>query len=181
MERAAAGFTLFDTAIGRCGVAWNERGVAFVQLPESNVEEARARLRRSSRGAPEAAPPPDVASAIAGMTALLGGAPIDLRDVRIDLSSAPAFHQRVYEVTRAIPPGRTRTYGEIAIELGDLSVSRAVGQALGQNPTPLIVPCHRVLAAAGKPGGFSARGGVALKRELLTIEGALPRIGVLDF
>jgi methylated-DNA-[protein]-cysteine S-methyltransferase len=115
------------------------------------------------------------------MTSLVAGEPIDLTGVQIDLSKAPSFHQRVYEITRAIPPGHTRTYGEIASELGDLSASRAVGQALGRNPVPLIVPCHRVLAAAGRSGGFSANGGVALKHELLAIEGALPREGTLDF
>jgi methylated-DNA-[protein]-cysteine S-methyltransferase len=181
MTMVATGFTLFDTAIGRCGVAWNEHGVSFVQLPERSDAETRARLARSCGGAPEAAPPPDVARAIAGMTSLVAGEPIDLTGVQIDLSKAPSFHQRVYEITRAIPPGHTRTYGEIASELGDLSASRAVGQALGRNPVPLIVPCHRVLAAAGRSGGFSANGGVALKHELLAIEGALPREGTLDF
>ena len=181
MASAAPAFALFDTAIGRCGVAWTERGISFVQLPEANDARTRARIARSCPGVSESAPPPGVARAIAGMTSLVAGARIDLTTVAIDLSSVPAFHRRVYEITRAIPPGRTRTYGEIATELGDLSASRAVGQALGRNPVPLIVPCHRVLAASGKSGGFSASGGVALKRELLAIEGALPREGALDF
>lgn len=178
---ATSGYTLFDTAIGRCGIAWNRHGVSLVQLPEESDVRTRARLERNSGGAPEAAPPPDIARAIAGMTSLVAGKPIDLTGIPIDLSNVPSFHRRVYDITRAIPPGRTRTYGEIAIELGDLSASRAVGQALGRNPVPLIVPCHRVLAAAGKSGGFSANGGVALKRELLAIEGALPREGALHF
>ena len=86
----------------------------------------------------------------------------------------PEFNARVYAIARNIPPGATMTYGEIAERLGDKSLSREVGQAMGENPSPIIMPCHRVLAAGGKTGGFSAPGGVVTKLRLLTIEGAQP-------
>lgn len=110
------------------------------------------------------------------MTALLSGEPIDLADVVLDMDGVPEFHQRVYGVTRRIPPGETRTYGEIATALGEPGAARAVGQALGRNPFPIVVPCHRVLAAGGKAGGFSAPGGTRTKMKILDIEGAsVPR------
>jgi methylated-DNA-[protein]-cysteine S-methyltransferase len=116
----------------------------------------------------------DVQRGIDGIVALLRGEQRDLNDVSIDAEDLPAFNRKVYDITRAIPPGATLTYGEIAERLGDKLLARDVGQALGQNPIPLIVPCHRVLAASGKTGGFSAPGGVASKLRLLTIEGAQP-------
>ena len=108
------------------------------------------------------------------MVALLNGERRDLNDVTIDTQALPAFNRKVYDIARTIPPGATLTYGEIAERLGDKLLARAVGQALGENPIPLIVPCHRVLAAGGKTGGFSAPGGVVTKLQLLTIEGAEP-------
>jgi methylated-DNA-[protein]-cysteine S-methyltransferase len=125
-------------------------------------------------GAQEAPPPADVQHAVDGIVALLRGEQRDLNDVTIDAEDLPAFNRKVYDITRAIPPGATLTYGEIAERLGDKLLARDVGQALGHNPIPLIVPCHRVLAASGKTGGFSAPGGVASKLRLLTIEGAQP-------
>jgi methylated-DNA-[protein]-cysteine S-methyltransferase len=104
----------------------------------------------------------------------LRGEPSDLSDVTIDVDKVPEFNRKVYDIARSIPPGATLTYGEIAERLGDKLLARDVGQALGQNPIPLIVPCHRVLAAGGKTGGFSAPGGVVSKLRLLTIEGAQP-------
>jgi methylated-DNA-[protein]-cysteine S-methyltransferase len=115
-----------------------------------------------------------VQHAVDGIVALLRGEQRDLNDVTIDAEDLPAFNRKVYDITRAIPPGATLTYGEIAERLGDKLLARDVGQALGHNPIPLIVPCHRVLAASGKTGGFSAPGGVASKLRLLTIEGAQP-------
>jgi len=131
-------------------------------------------LLRRFPGAQEAPPPADVQHAVDGIVALLRGEQRDLNDVTIDAEDLPAFNRKVYDITRAIPPGATLTYGEIAERLGDKLLARDVGQALGQNPIPLIVPCHRVLAASGKTGGFSAPGGVASKLRLLTIEGAQP-------
>ena len=174
-----SGFALFDTAIGRCGIVWSARGVAGMLLPEGSERATRARLARRFPGMGEAAPPPPVARAIVGIIALLDGEPADLAGVALDLDEVPPFHRRVYAVARAIPPGTTLSYGEVAARMGAPGSARDVGQALGQNPFPIIVPCHRVLAANGKVGGFSARGGVRTKLRLITSErargqGALP-------
>ena len=169
----AVGFLLFDTPIGRCGTAWGERGVLGVQLPEANDLETRERLLRRFPSARESPPPPDVQRAVDGVVALLHGEASDLSSVALDMDRVPAFHRRVYEVARTIPPGATLSYGEIAARLGDPRSARDVGQALGQNPFAIVVPCHRVVAAGGKVGGFSATGGVKMKLRLLSIEGAL--------
>lgn len=166
----ARGFTLFDTAIGRCGIAWGERGVVGVQLPERNEGAARARLLRRCPGAEEAPPPPGVQRAIDGIVALLAGEASDLTGIEIEMDRLLDFNRRVYDVARSVPPGATLTYGEIAAQLGESGRAQAVGQALGENPFPIIVPCHRVVAAGGKLGGFSAHGGAATKRRLLAIE-----------
>ena len=167
-------FALFETAIGCCALVWSGRGVAGVQLPEENAAATRARVLRRFAAASEAPPPPKVRRAIDGIIALLRGETTDLSGVAIDIEGLPEFNRRVYAVARTIPPAKTLTYGEIAQRLGDRALAREVGQALGQNPIPLIVPCHRVLAAGGKTGGFSASGGVVTKLRLLTIEGAQP-------
>ena len=169
---ARGGLTLFDTPIGPCGLAWTARGVAGLQLPEDSAEGTRRRLRRRWPGFADSSPPPDVQRAMAAVRALLAGAAVDLSTIPLDLDSAPEFHRRVYAVARTIPPGHTLTYGEIAARLGAPHEARAVGQALGRNPVAIIVPCHRVLAADGRMGGFSANGGVATKRRMLEIEGA---------
>lgn len=169
---AASGLTLFDTAIGICGLAWTDRGIAGLQLPEGSGEKTLRRLRRRWPALAEAPPPPAVADAIARVVALLRGEAADLAGIVLDLAAAPGFHRQVYEVARTIPPGRTMTYGEIARRLGVPHEAREVGQALGRNPVAIIVPCHRVLGADGKMGGFSAGGGVATKRRMLQIEGA---------
>ncbi len=153
------GFTTFDTALGPCGIVWGERGVVGVQLPEETLEGMRTRLRRRFPDARAAQPPVDVRDAMDGMAALLGGERIDLSTVRLDMDALPSFNRRVYEIARTIQPGATLTYGEVASRLGDPGAARAVGRALGQNPFPIVVPCHRVLASGGKTGGFSARGG----------------------
>ena len=167
----SSAFALFDTTIGRCGIAWGDQGVIGVQLPESGGEaRTRARVLRRFPDAREASPPPPVQQAVDGIVALLHGEASDLSAVVLDMDGVPEFHRRVYEVARAIPPGSTLTYGEVAARLGDRGAARAVGRALGQNPFALVVPCHRVLAAGGGIGGFSAGGGVTTKRRLLTIE-----------
>ncbi len=169
----ATSFAIFETAIGACGIAWGERGIAAVQLPETSAQKTRARLLRRFPAAREVPPSPEVQRALDGITALLRGEASDLSAVALDMEGLPAFNRRVYEVARAIPPGATLSYGEIAARLGEPpQAARDVGQALGQNPIPIIVPCHRVLAANGKPGGFSASGGVTTKLRLLTIEKA---------
>jgi methylated-DNA-[protein]-cysteine S-methyltransferase len=165
-------YTLFDTAIGACGIAWNERGITAVQLPEADAARTRARLLRRSPDMREASPPPAVQRAIGDIVALLRGEATDLSDIVLDMDRIESFERQVYEVARTIAPGATLSYGEIAVRLGDRALARDVGQALGRNPFPLIVPCHRVLAAGGKVGGFSANGGITTKLRLLTIERA---------
>jgi methylated-DNA-[protein]-cysteine S-methyltransferase len=165
-----SGIALFDTAIGRCGIAWAERGIVGVQLPESNDVDTRARMLRRCPNARELRPPADVRRAIDGITALLHGAPSDLSTVTLDMAGVPAFNRRVYEIARTIPVGATLSYGEVALRLGKRDAARAVGQALGRNPFAIVVPCHRVLAAGGKHGGFSAAFGIKTKQRLLSIE-----------
>jgi methylated-DNA-[protein]-cysteine S-methyltransferase len=166
----AHGFTLFDTAIGRCGVAWSDRGLVGVQLPEASTAAARERMLQRFPAAGETAPPPKVQIAIDGIVALLRGESNDLSAIALDMEGVAPFHRRVYETARSIPPGKTLAYGEVAARLGAVGAARAVGQALGHNPFPIIVPCHRVLAAGGKIGGFSAHGGTATKRRMLALE-----------
>lgn len=166
------GFHLFATAIGDCGVVWSGRGIAGMQLPEKSASATRARIARRFPDAREAAPPPEIARAIADVVALLGGEGKDLGSIAVDLDRNSEFDRRVYAVARSIPPGGTLSYGEIAAQLGDRQLAREVADALSRNPVPLIVPCHRVLAAGGKMGGFSAPGGVRTKLRLLSIEGA---------
>jgi methylated-DNA-[protein]-cysteine S-methyltransferase len=169
-----SGFALFETAIGRCGIVWSERGITGVQFPEGSEQATRNRLQRRFPNAREAAAPPAVQHTIAEITALLAGERRDLSDAVLDCAAVPDFNRRVYEVARAIPPGSTLSYGEVAERLGDRALAREVAQALGQNPFPIIVPCHRVMAAGGKTGGFSAPGGVRTKLRLLSIERAQP-------
>lgn len=170
----SCGFTLFDTAIGRCGVAWRDDVLVAVQLPEATDRQARDRLLRRAPDARELDPPAMITAAMAAITALLRGEPIDLSSIPLAMDDLPPFHRRVYDVARTIGPGSTLTYGEVARRLGDAGAARAVGQALGRNPFPIVVPCHRVLAAGGRSGGFSAHGGVATKRRLLAIEAGQP-------
>ena len=167
------GFALFDTALGRCGIAWSDRGVTGIQLPESSDDATIARLRRRHPRAREAAPSAEARHAIDAITTLLRGNRVSLDDVALDMEDVLAFHRRVFELARTIPAGRTSTYGELATQLGDPGSARAVGEALGRNPFPIVVPCHRVLAANGKLGGFSAHGGADTKRRMLLIEGAI--------
>lgn len=178
---ARLGFALFETAIGPCGIAWDGRGtIRAVQLPSTSAPATGTRLRRRCPEAVEAVPPPAVQDAIDRITALLRGEPRDLSGIPLDMADLPPFHRRVYEVARTIPPGATLTYGAVAARLGEPPMAaRDVGEALGANPFPLLVPCHRVTAADGRLGGFSAPGGAATKRRLLRIEGA-PAVGTLD-
>ena len=174
---SSGGYSLFETPVGPCGVAWGPRGIVGVQLPEDDVESTRVRLSARHPALSESAPPADVTRAISAIVALLAGKGGDLADIALDLTSVPDFQRRVYELARAIPPGETRSYGELAVALGKPGAARAVGQAMGRNPFPIVVPCHRVLAAGGKVGGFSAAGSADTKRRLLAIEGAPPPPG----
>ncbi|MGE3143799.1 MAG: methylated-DNA--[protein]-cysteine S-methyltransferase, partial [Hyphomonadaceae bacterium] len=166
------GFSLYETAIGPCGIAWGAHGVIGAQLPEGGLRATRARLARRFPEAREWPPPPAQQAAIASITALIGGERRDLRDIELDMRAVSAFERRVYEAARAIMPGATATYGEIANAIGAPEAARAVGAALGRNPFSIIVPCHRVLAAHGKTGGFTARGGISAKFRVLAIERA---------
>jgi methylated-DNA-[protein]-cysteine S-methyltransferase len=165
------GYTLFDTAIGRCGIAWTERGIVATCLPDADARRTWMRLARRCPGGEDCAPPPHVRHAIDRVVALLRGEADDLADLVLDMDGIPEFNARIYAIIRAVPPGETITYGEIARRLGGAE-ARDVGQAMGRNPFPPIVPCHRVVAAGGKTGGFSATGGVATKLRMLAIEGA---------
>jgi methylated-DNA-[protein]-cysteine S-methyltransferase len=163
-------YALFDTAIGRCGIAWGPNGITAVQLPEPDEAATIRRL-----GGDPARPPAEVSTAITRIIALLdGGSSDDLSDIVLDPTGVPDFHRQVYVVVRAIPPGETLTYGEVAKRVGQPGSAQAVGQAMGSNPYPIIVPCHRVLGAGGKIGGFSAGGGSATKARMLAIEDAAP-------
>ena len=160
---AISGFAFFDTPMGHCGVSWGAHGIVGVWLPGARV-----------RATPSGEPPPDVQQAIQAITAVLSGVPTDLSTIPLDMAGVPEFNRRVYELARTIPPGRTRTYGALAAQLGDPRLAREVGQALGRNPFPIVVPCHRVVAANGRSGGFSAPGGRHTKLRLLALEHTSP-------
>jgi methylated-DNA-[protein]-cysteine S-methyltransferase len=170
---AERGYTIFDTGIGRCGIAWGHLGVVGVQLPEARELETRGRMLRQYPDAREQRPPLNVEIAIEGMVALLRGGPADLSDVTLDMTGIHIFNQRVYEITRAIPRGETRTYGEVAARLGAPSAAHSVAQAIARNPFLIIVPCHRVLEAGSYTDRIAPNGGVISKRRLLSIEGAV--------
>ena len=164
-------FAIFDTTIGRCGIAWGPRGINAVQLPMGSEDKTRKRIHQRNGDIAEAPPPAAVRSAIDAIRELLAGKPNDLSGVVLDLDGVPEFNHGVYDITRTIPPGQTMTYGDIAKKLGGVEPSRDVGQALGRNPCPIVVPCHRVLAAGGKLGGFSAPGRTEAKQKMLALEG----------
>jgi methylated-DNA-[protein]-cysteine S-methyltransferase len=172
LQTATQKYALFDTAIGRCGIAWNEIGVLAVRLPFANDDKMRTHLRNKFGDVEEVVPPPRIRLAIDGIASLLNGEAVDLSGIGLDMARVPDFDRRVYEIARSIPPGSTLTYGDIAKRLGGLEFARDVGQALGHNPFAIVVPCHRVLAAGGKPGGFSAPGGRSTKLRMLAIENA---------
>jgi methylated-DNA-[protein]-cysteine S-methyltransferase len=163
----------FDTSLGICGVAWAERGIVRTFLPEPSEETARARLMHRLPDAHESPAPDEVRRLAHDVARLLTGNPVDLGWVQLDDVGVPEFDRSVYAVTRTIPPGATITYGDVARRLGDARLARDVGLALGRNPFPIVVPCHRVLAAGGRTGGFSAPGGTETKMQLLRIEGAV--------
>jgi methylated-DNA-[protein]-cysteine S-methyltransferase len=164
-------YTLFATPIGTCAIVWTVRGIVGTQLPD---RDTRTRVLKRFPSALESTPPADVQRVIDDIVALLRGEAIDFSAVALDLERVPGFNREVYDVTRAIARGTTLTYGDIASRIGHPEMARDVGQALGRNPFPLIIPCHRVLAARGKVGGFSAPGGTDTKLRLLAIEGVYP-------
>jgi len=172
-------YCLFETPLGSCGIAWSERGdsrtppaVTLLQLPEATAKMTESRIARSSGAGESSAPPHRIAEVIKRVCKHLRCEFQDFRDITVDLDGAGPFARQVYEAAREIPTGETRTYGELAKALGRPTAARAVGQALRRNPIALIIPCHRILAAGGHPGGFSAHGGLATKATMLAIEGA---------
>jgi methylated-DNA-[protein]-cysteine S-methyltransferase len=169
---AGRGYSIFDTTIGRCGIAWGDYGIVGVQLPEAREIETRGRMLRQYSDAREQRPPLNVEIAIEGIVALLRGAPSDFSDVTLDMQVVAAFNCRVYEFTRTIPRGETRTYGEVAASLRASGAAHSVAQAISRNPFMIIVPCHRVLEAGSYADKISPNGGAISKRRLLSIEGA---------
>lgn len=165
-------FALFSTPIGTCAILWGKRGITGLHLPQTDERATLERVLRRFPEAMETRPPPGIDLAIRDILRLLRGEAADLSRISLDMTGVPEFNQQVYEIARAIAPGQTLTYGEIAARLGDPGAARAVGAALGANPFAIIVPCHRVLAANGKAGGFSATGGVTTKLRILSIERA---------
>ena len=166
------GYTVFDTAIGRCGIAWGDHGVIGVQLPEAREIDTRRRLYRLYPEAREQRPPLNSEIAIEGIVALLRGGDADMSDIALDLTGIAAFNQRVYQFVRSIPRGETRTYDEVANGLRAHGAIHSVAQAMARNPFMIIVPCHRVLEAGNYADKISPNGGVISKRRLLSIEGA---------
>jgi methylated-DNA-[protein]-cysteine S-methyltransferase len=166
------GYTVFDTAVGRCGIAWGELGVLGVQLPEAREIETRRRMYKLFPEARELRPPAEIQGAIDGIAALLRGKAADFSEVRLDMTDVRPFDARVYDFARTIPRGETLTYGEVAAKLKASGAAHSVAQALSRNPFMLIVPCHRVLEAGGYADRISPNGGSISKRRLLSIEGA---------
>jgi len=164
---------VFETALGPCGVAWNARGLCAVQLPEKTAALTERRLMAKSGGSSAAEPPPAIAAVVADIQRYLDGKRVDFSAVAVDLETLEPFRRKLYEALREIGFGATTTYGELAKRIGadEVEGARDVGAAMGRNPVPIVVPCHRVLAAGGKLGGFSAPGGTATKAKLLALEG----------
>jgi methylated-DNA-[protein]-cysteine S-methyltransferase len=171
------GYSIFDSTVGRCGIAWGGSGILGVQLPEAREIETRRRMLRQYPDARELPPPPMVEIAIDGIAALLRGKPCDFSDVVLDMNGMPPFNRRVYEYARTIPRGEAITFAELAKRLGASGATNAVGQAIGRNPFTILVPCHRVLAADGSTDSFGMNGGMISKRRLLSLEGALAKSG----
>src|SRR5215475_10496998 len=170
------GFTIFDTAVGRCGIAWGDLGILGVQLPEARELETRRRMYRIFPEAREMRAPFNTEIAIEGIVTLLRGGNAPMTDVALDFSGMPHFNQRVYQYVRSIPRGETRTYDEVAIGMRVHGAVYSVAQALGRNPFMVIVPCHRVLEAGNYADKMAPNGGVISKRRLLSIEGAHPTV-----
>jgi methylated-DNA-[protein]-cysteine S-methyltransferase len=168
-----AGFAFVDTPAGLIGLAWDDTlAVCAGQLPEATPQATRQRLQERFPGLREELPPQALATVFSRLAAALQGAPDTLEDVPLADADVPEFHRRVYALARRIPPGQTRSYGDLAAELGGPAVARAVGQALARNHFAPLVPCHRVMAAHGQAGGFSGPGGLHAKLRLLQLEGA---------
>ena len=185
MSEAARHYHVFETAMGFCAIAWSESGVARFQLPTRTAEAAERLMRRRAFGAEPGAPPEYVAAVIEAAKRYFAGEEIDFSNVHLDLDGQDAFFTQIYTTLREVGWGRTTTYGALAKEVGaGREAARDVGQAMARNPAPLIIPCHRVLAAGGKIGGFSAPGGSKTKARMLELEGVQvgpPEVGQPSF
>lgn len=159
----------FNTVLGEFGIGWTDRGVARLQLPGLEHEALGERLNRN--GAQAGEPSRMIAALIDKIEDYAEGSVVEFRGIPLDLAGVPEFHQRAYGLLLGFGWGQTTTYGELARALGDVTLARAVGQAMGSNPIPLIIPCHRVLASGRKAGGFSAPGGAVAKVHMLALEG----------
>jgi methylated-DNA-[protein]-cysteine S-methyltransferase len=172
MGQAMHYYLTFETAGGFCGIAWNDVGITRFQLPTRSAETTERMLRRRIPGAEPGVPTPEVAEAVAAAQRYFNGEETDFSRFTLDLGDQDAFFKQIYAAARRVGWGHTTTYGALAKELGaGPEVARDVGQAMARNPVPLIIPCHRVLAAGGKVGGFSAPGGAATKIHMLGLEG----------
>jgi methylated-DNA-[protein]-cysteine S-methyltransferase len=166
------GYTIFETVTGFCAIAWNEVGITRLQLPVKSAEAAERLMLRRAPGAEHAVPSPPVNEAVAAVKRYFAGEETDFSRLKLDLDGQDEFFKQVYAAVRLVKWGQTTTYGAIAKELGaEPQVARDVGLAMARNPIPLIIPCHRVLAAGGKIGGFSAPGGATAKMHMLGLEG----------
>ncbi len=164
-------YCLFDTELGTCGIAWSAGGVTRLQLPEADRGATERRLRGRSPEPAAATPPTAIAGVVARLQRYMSGENVDLATVELDLTGIAAFYRRIYAATRAVGWGQTATYGDLARQVATVGAARAVGQAMGRNPVPVIVPCHRILASGRGIGGFSAFGGTVTKERLLALEG----------
>jgi methylated-DNA-[protein]-cysteine S-methyltransferase len=165
-------YFIFETAGGFCGIAWNDSGITRFQLPAKTAEATERYLLRRLPGAEPGTPTQEVAEAVATVKRYFAGEEVDFSDFKLDLGEQDPFFKQIYAAARQVGWGRTTTYGTLAKELGaGPEAARDVGQAMATNPVALIIPCHRVLAAGGKPGGFSAPGGAATKIRMLKLEG----------
>jgi methylated-DNA-[protein]-cysteine S-methyltransferase len=164
-------YCLVDTDIGAIGLAWSERGLTRLQLPEADCEATERRLQTLLGRAQANHPPASIRRLGGALQRYCAGGVVDFAAVVLDLAGVGSFAQRVYAAARAIPWGRTASYGELARAIQAPGAARAVGRALGHNPVAIIIPCHRVLAGGGRIGGFSAFGGTIAKRRLLGLEG----------
>jgi methylated-DNA-[protein]-cysteine S-methyltransferase len=165
-------YFVFETAAGFCGIAWNDVGITRFQLPAKSAEATERLLRRRLAPAEPGEPPPAVAAAVAAAKRYFAGEETDFSGINLDLDEQLPVFQQIYAAARRVGWGRTTTYGKLANELGmGPEGARDVGQAMAQNPVALFIPCHRVLAAGGKVGGFSAPGGAAAKIRMLELEG----------
>jgi len=172
MAQTAHHYLIFETASGFCGIAWSNVGITRFQLPTKSAEAAQRLLSRRVPGTTPGAPTPAVVEAVAAVKRYFEGEKTDFSDVELDLDDQDAFFKQIYAAARQVGWGHTTTYGTLAKQLGtDPETARDVGQAMATNPVPLIIPCHRVLAAGGKVGGFSAPGGATAKMRMLELEG----------